>query len=218
MRGWLVRILVAVIGSTLRYRIVDEAGLLANLPAAPVLVAFWHNRIFLMPHLFRKHWRTRRHARVAVLVSASKDGGLLAEVMAAFRLRCVRGSTSRRGREALRELVGLVRDGYDIGITPDGPRGPRYVLQPGVIQLAQLTGAAILPVSYSLSRKITFNSWDRFMVPLPFARCTVRIGRLVSLPRDADAALGESKRRELEQTLRELSGEPAVDPAAAPAR
>ena len=202
---WLVRLLVPLIGATLRMRIEDRGGLLADTPQRPLIFVFWHNRIFLMPYLFRKYWKPRNHARVAVLVSASRDGEKLARVLQRFKLRCVRGSSSRRGKEALRELTRLVEDGYDVGITPDGPRGPRYVLQPGAVNLAQLTGAPIIPVSYRLSRKITMKSWDAFMIPLPFARCTVRIGAACFVDREADDAAQEAKRLELQETLCALS-------------
>ena len=205
MMGWLLRILVSVIGSTLRWRIEDPSGLLAHTPERSCIFAFWHNRIFLMPYLFRKHWRSRQRDRVAVLVSASKDGEKLARVLSKFDLICVRGSSSRRGKEALRELTNLVNDGYDAGITPDGPRGPKYCCQDGVISLAQITQAPIVPVSYDVSRKITVNSWDNFMVPLPFARATLRIGAPMAVPADASDEQHEQKRLELENVLKSLS-------------
>jgi len=205
MTGWVLRILVSVIGSTLRWRIEDPSGLLAHTPQRSCIFAFWHNRIFLMPYLFRKHWRSRQRDRVAVLVSASRDGEKLARVLSKFDLICVRGSSSRRGKEALRELTTLVNDGYDAGITPDGPRGPKYCCQDGVISLAQITQAPIVPVSYDVSRKITVNSWDSFMVPLPFARATVRIGASMTVPADASDEQHEQKRLELENVLKSLS-------------
>jgi lysophospholipid acyltransferase (LPLAT)-like uncharacterized protein len=203
--GWLLRILVSLIGSTLRWRIEDSGQLLANTPQCPCIFAFWHNRIFLMPYLFRKHWHTRRRDRVAVLVSASKDGEHLTRVLSKFNLICVRGSSSRRGKEALRELTHLVQEGYDVGITPDGPRGPKYHCHDGVISLSQLAQAPIIPVSYDLSRKFTFNSWDGFMVPFPFVRATVRIGSPMIVPGNANDAQREQKRLELERVLKSLS-------------
>jgi lysophospholipid acyltransferase (LPLAT)-like uncharacterized protein len=205
MMGWLLRILVSVIGSTLRWRIEDPSGLLEHTPQRSCIFAFWHNRIFLMPYLFRKHWRSRQRDRVAVLVSASRDGEKLARVLSKFDLICVRGSSSRRGKEALREMTNLVNDGYDAGITPDGPRGPKYCCQDGVISLAQITQAPIIPVSYDVSRKITVNSWDSFMVPLPFARATLRIGAPMTVPADASDEQHEQKRLELENVLKSLS-------------
>ena len=204
MIGWVLRVMVACIGSTLRWRIEDPAGLLANTPQRSCIFAFWHNRIFLLPYLFRKHWHSRQRDRVAVLVSASKDGEFLTGVLSKFNLICVRGSSSRRGKAALREMTELVNLGYDAGITPDGPRGPKYHCQDGVISLAQLTQAPIIPVSWDVSRKVTFNSWDNFMVPLPFARATLRIAAPITISADADDAAHEEKRAELEKVLKEL--------------
>ena len=203
--GWLLRILVPLIGSTIRWRIEDPSGLLVSLPERACIFAFWHNRIFLMPFLFRKHWRTRCRERVAVLVSASKDGEKLAHVLSKFNLICVRGSSSRRGKEALRELARLVEEGYDVGITPDGPRGPKYHCHDGVISLSQLTQSPIIPVSYEVSRKIIVNSWDGFIVPLPFARAMLRIGSPITVPSTADGVAREQKRLELENVLSSLS-------------
>src|SRR5579862_1158337 len=175
MIGWILRVLVMGIGGTLRWRIEDPAGLLAETPERACIFVFWHNRIFLLPYLFRKHWHSRQRDRVAVLVSASRDGEKLARVLSKFHMICVRGSSSRRGKEALRELTRLMGEGYDVGITPDGPRGPRYHCQDGAISLAQLTGAPIIPVSWDVTRKVVVKSWDGFMVPLPFGRA--KIGR-----------------------------------------
>jgi lysophospholipid acyltransferase (LPLAT)-like uncharacterized protein len=205
MIGWLLRILVSCIGATLRWRIEDPSGLLARAVTEPMIFAFWHNRIFLMPYLFRKHWRRRQRDKVAVLVSASKDGEILARVLSKFDVICVRGSSSRRGKQALRELTRLVQEGYDAGITPDGPRGPKYQAQHGVISLAQLTGAPIMPVSYSLAWKITLRSWDAFMIPLPFSRATLQLGSPLTVPLDADERTREDKRLALENMLMSLS-------------
>ena len=205
MIGWLLRILVSLIGSTVRWRIDDAPGLLAQTPERSCIFAFWHNRIFLMPYLFRKYWHTRQRDRVAVLVSASKDGEKLTRVLSKFNLICVRGSSSRRGKEAVRELTHLVDEGYDAVITPDGPRGPNYHCHDGVISLAQFTQAPIIPVSYNLAHKITVNSWDGFMIPLPFTRATLRIGPLLIVPADAGDEQREQKRLELENVLKSLS-------------
>lgn len=188
------------IGHTLRWRFEDPAGVVADRTRGPAILAFWHNRIFLLPYLFRYYWGPRRGA---ALVSASKDGGQLAAVLERFNLVCVRGSSSRRGTQALRELTRLIRQGYDVAITPDGPRGPKYVVQEGVITLAQLTGAPVVPISYVLSRQITVNSWDSFGIPLPGARCTLRVGAPLRVP--PGAAAREEKRLELERVLQALS-------------
>jgi len=205
MSGWLLKFLVMAMGRSLRWRVDDPAGLLANTPPQPVIFAAWHNRLFLFPYLFRKYWNARQRNKVAVMVSASKDGAKLVKVLEKFDLLCARGSSSRRGQAALLEMTRLVHDGYDAGITPDGPRGPKYKVAPGIIQLAQLTGAPIIPVSYVLAWKITLNSWDGFMIPLPFGRATLRVGPPLTVPRDTADADREHKRLELETILKSLS-------------
>ena len=135
------------------------------------------------------------------MVSASKDGGLLASVLECNGVQPVRGSTSRRGRQALLELTTWAERGYDLAITPDGPRGPCYVVQDGVTSLAQLTGLAVIPVSYHLSWKICLKSWDRFQIPLPFSKCVARFGEPLKVPREATDAQREELRRELERRL-----------------
>ncbi|MGD0016796.1 MAG: lysophospholipid acyltransferase family protein [Verrucomicrobiia bacterium] len=200
--GWLIHFLVSVIGGTLRLRIEDPSGLFTNSPKHPFLLAFWHNRLFLVPYIYRKYCPNRP---MAALISASEDGDKLEQVLVRFNLVCVRGSTSRRGPQALRELTRLSRQGYDSGFTPDGPRGPKYCVQPGVISLAQLTQNPIAPLSCVLSRKITLNSWDNFTIPLPFSRCTVRLGQPIYVPAEADDAARENKRLELERVLQTLS-------------
>lgn len=205
MIGRLLRILVSLIGVTLRWRVDDPIDILHHPPDHSVIFAFWHNRIFLLPFLFRKHWIRRQRDKVAVLVSASKDGEKLVRVLEKFDLICVRGSSSRRGQEALRELTRLMKEGYDAGITPDGPRGPKYQVAAGVVSLAQLAGAPIIPVSYDVDWKITLKSWDAFMIPLPFSRVRLRIAPPIVVPADANEKLREDKRLELQSVLQSLS-------------
>lgn len=201
--GWILRGLLSALSRTLRWRLDDPAGALPQVQDTATIVAFWHNRILLMPALYRRLLPER--AGVA-LVSASRDGEKLAHVLAAFGLRCVRGSTSRRGQQALVELTRLAQEGYLIGITPDGPRGPKYRVQDGVISLAQVSGALILPASWTASPKFVFRkAWDNFQVPLPFARVTLRLGTPMTVARDAEEAGREKKRMELENALRSLA-------------
>jgi lysophospholipid acyltransferase (LPLAT)-like uncharacterized protein len=142
---------------------------------------------------------------MAAMVSASKDGAFLTAILEAFKVQPVRGSSSRRGPQALRELTSWAKNGFDLAITPDGPRGPRYVIQDGIMSLAQLTGLPIIPVSYHLSRKIQVNSWDRFQIPLPFCRCEVSVAKPIRVPRDCTDAQRETLRQTLEQTLQSIS-------------
>jgi lysophospholipid acyltransferase (LPLAT)-like uncharacterized protein len=142
---------------------------------------------------------------LAALVSASRDGGLLARVLENFGVQPVRGSSSRRGAQALLELTSWAERGYDLAITPDGPRGPCYVVQEGLTSLGQLTSLPIIPVSCAIGWKIRMKSWDRFQIPLPFARCIVRFGEPVRIGREASEAERESARMELERRLLALT-------------
>ncbi len=142
---------------------------------------------------------------MAAMVSASRDGGFLTGILECFKVQPVRGSSSRRGRQALLELTTWAERGYDLAITPDGPRGPVYVVQEGVMALAQLTGLPIVPVSYYVNWKIRLKSWDRFQIPLPFSRCEMIYSKPIRVPRDATDAEREQLRQQLENELRAIS-------------
>jgi lysophospholipid acyltransferase (LPLAT)-like uncharacterized protein len=138
-------------------------------------------------------------------VSASKDGALLAAVLGRFGVEQVRGSSSRRGPQALLEMTSRGGLGYDLAVTPDGPKGPRYIVQDGVISLAQITGFPIVAVTCNIRRKVCLKSWDGFQIPMPFSRCEMILGRPMAVPREADSVRREELRQELEARLREDS-------------
>jgi lysophospholipid acyltransferase (LPLAT)-like uncharacterized protein len=117
----------------------------------------------------------------------------------------VRGSTSRRGPQALLELTTWAERGYDLTITPDGPRGPCYQIQEGVMSLAQVTGLPVVPVAFNVNWKLRVKSWDRFQIPLPFTRCEVVVGRVMRVPAETTDAERESLRQQLEAELRAIS-------------
>jgi lysophospholipid acyltransferase (LPLAT)-like uncharacterized protein len=126
-----------------------------------------------------------------------------------YGFACVRGSTSRRANQAFLELTRLAQDGYSVCITPDGPRGPLHVAQAGMVKLAMVTGLPILPLSARVEPCIRLKSWDRTIIPLPFARCSARVGKPIIVPRAADEATIEKYRLEVQQAMIELSGESA---------
>ena len=140
-------------------------------------------------------------------MSQSRDGKLLSRILRRFGLPTIRGSSSRGGWRSFRELVRLMHSGSSAAIAPDGPRGPCHRAQSGVIALARLTQVPILPVAVGARWKIEFRSWDRFLLPLPGSRVVVAYGEPVTVPSDADAAVIEQKRQELEGTLLKLSEE-----------
>jgi lysophospholipid acyltransferase (LPLAT)-like uncharacterized protein len=170
--GSLLATLMKLYSLTWRIRVVNEAGLSKDTPGA-VIWAFWHNRLLPMPVLYSRCLKRMRPT--AVLTSPSKDGAIVAAVVARFGLESVRGSSNKRAAQALVECRRRLRDGCDIGITPDGPRGPCYQIAPGVIQLARVTGCPVLPVRITFSRAWRLNSWDRFQIPKPFARVTITL-------------------------------------------
>jgi lysophospholipid acyltransferase (LPLAT)-like uncharacterized protein len=207
---WLVAALVYVVAhgvtATLRFRLEDKSGYFSDAPQEKIIFAIWHNRLALALILYRRYVARRdRQHRLVALVSASRDGGLLAGIMEVFGVETVRGSSSRRGPQALREMVTWGRRGHDLALTPDGPRGPCYIVQEGVISTAQMTGMPIVPVTYHLNWKIRVKSWDRFQIPLPFARCTITIGDGLRVPRETNAAGREELRKHLEAKLRAIT-------------
>jgi len=202
----LIWLLARMLAATLRFRWRDESGVFESEPARPVIFCIWHNRLALSLVLYRRHVRSRwPHRRLAGMVSASRDGGMLAEVLRLFQVRPVRGSSSRRGGQAMKEALTALREGCDLAITPDGPRGPCYAMQPGIVSVARLSGCAIVPVAYRLSHKWTLRSWDRFQVPWPFARVDVTLASAVEVPRHLGEEEIEAVRVRLETTLRGIT-------------
>jgi lysophospholipid acyltransferase (LPLAT)-like uncharacterized protein len=147
----------------------------------PVLFALWHGRLLPLTYF-------HRHRGFAAMVSRSKDGEYISRIVEKWGFEVVRGSTSRGGLTALRDVSRQIRAGNSVAITPDGPRGPRQRLQPGVILAAKLTGAPILPVVAGCNRAWWPGSWDRFCIPKPFAEVVVLYGEPRYVPRDADDA------------------------------
>jgi lysophospholipid acyltransferase (LPLAT)-like uncharacterized protein len=204
--AWLVFLLVRAVSATLRYQWTDLSDYFESGAARPAIYCVWHNRLALCLEEYYGYAKKRSRAQgMAAMVSASKDGAFLAAVLECFGVQPVRGSTSRRGPQALIELTSWAERGYDLAITPDGPRGPCYVVQEGVIGLAQITGLPIIPASYSLAWKIRPRSWDRFQIPLPFSRCEMVIGPPLRVPREASDAEREALRQQLERALREIT-------------
>lgn len=202
------RILAAVVTAltklvlmTVRLRIDDRSGLTRASPDFPLIVTFWHNRIIAITLTFMRHYPDGRKG-VSVLTSPSKDGEILAQVMAAFGMGSIRGSSSRRGSRAVLECARHLESGADLAVTPDGPKGPRYSLGPGLILLAQKTHARILPVHARFSNAIELKTWDGFRIPLPFSRVDVTISPYETVPPTKAEADFEFQRQRIEAILR----------------
>ena len=166
----------------------------------PILFAFWHGRMLYFLKLYEY-----LGARVTILVSHSRDGELVTQLLSCFGFQTTRGSTSQGGARGLLAVVNKVRTGMHACFTPDGPRGPRFQVQPGLVMVAKRTGAPILPMTYGAQWKRVLASWDAFVLPLPFSRVVVVYGEPIYVPADASAADLEAKRREVEASLRRIT-------------
>jgi len=204
--AWLIFAVIRTVSLTLRYRWNGPMDIFEGKQLGQSIYAVWHNRLALCMIAYWGYAKKRTETPgMAAMVSASKDGGFLTGILECFGVQPVRGSSSRRGAQALLELTTWAEKGYDLAITPDGPRGPKYIVQDGVMSLAQLTGLPIVPFSYHLGWKIRVKSWDQFQIPLPFSRCEMNFERPISVPREATDAEREVLRLRLEETLKRLS-------------
>ena len=158
------------------------------------VLTFWHGRFLMMPFVARS-------GPITAMLSRSRDAELLARTLAFFGVDFARGSTSLGGATALRSVVRRAALGSDVAVVPDGPRGPRRRVQPGVIAVARLTGLPILPVTFSASPARRLRSWDRTLVPRPFGRGLFLFGELQRVPRDASRDDEELARQRLEREL-----------------
>jgi lysophospholipid acyltransferase (LPLAT)-like uncharacterized protein len=195
--SFLIRLLCA----TLRYKVIDEAGFLDEAVPRPVIILIWHNRILAMPVLYRRYYAKRKG--LLVLTSASRDGAYLSEFVHCFGLGSVRGSSSRRGAAALLDLIRTLESGLDLCVTPDGPRGPRYGLGPGVILLSERCQVPLMPLLIEYSAYWRFNSWDGFAVPKPFSKVTVTVLPKIQIAGANSEAEFESERKRVESAMTE---------------
>ena len=195
--------LVRLLGATLRLRVEGVDALVPHWAAArPLIYCVWHGRILMVPWLNARLRRTHGARTVSVLASRSRDGGLVGGYVSRFGLDVVRGSSSRGGATALRALVTAVQAGRDVALVPDGPRGPRGQLAPGVVALASLTGAPVVPVGFAARPANRLATWDAFLVPAPFARAALVFGAATTIARDADR---ERARKDVERSLDEVT-------------
>lgn len=185
---------------TNRWRVIDAAYIRSRWDnGQPSIICFWHNRLWMMCRCWR------RGVKAQILISQHRDGRLIARTIAHYDVGTVVGSTSRGSAQAVRGLIDATKKGYSIGITPDGPRGPRYHAAMGPVFLAKLTGLPIIPVAVATTRRKVLRSWDRFVLNLPFGRGVFVWGRPVHVAADADAAAMALAQQAYEQELRRIT-------------
>jgi lysophospholipid acyltransferase (LPLAT)-like uncharacterized protein len=192
----LVALLLRVLDATLRYEEICEEGGHADQPGEASVWCFWHRCLLPAACFFRGRPRT------TLLISASFDGELISRTIERMGYETVRGSSSRAGAGGLRALARAIRDGATAVIPGDGPRGPRYVLKPGITRLAQLTGLPVNSFYLLPQRAWVMRSWDALLVPKPFSRVVMVWGRPVPPPESSDA--DEAARLAAEETLGRL--------------
>ncbi len=198
---------VAALRASLRIeRLHFERYLELRARSVPILFALWHGRMFLPIQLHRRQG-------IVTMASQSEDGEIIARWLERNGYRVVRGSTSRGGGEALRRMVREVRSGRHAALTVDGPKGPPRVVQPGVLQLARLTSAWILPITYSSARPSFLRSWDRYLLPWPFSRSVVVWGEPFPIPDEMPDQAALSRIAEaLDTATREADAAAGIEP------
>jgi lysophospholipid acyltransferase (LPLAT)-like uncharacterized protein len=194
---WLAYWTIRILGRTMRFEEVHP-----EIPRSfwekgtPAIGAFWHGRLLMMPIVYEGR-------RLSFLVSSHRDGQVMGKALKRFGFQAILGSTTRKGFSGFKKMVKAY--GSDIAIVPDGPRGPRHRVQIGVIELAKLTGRAVVPLTFSASKRKVFNTWDQFLLPYPFSKGVFLWGEPIYIDHHVDRTFLEEKRVLLEKRLNELT-------------
>ncbi len=180
----------------------EEHFFLERAKGKPIIFVFWHQQLMMMPFFYRA---IVRRLQASVLISRSRDGGLLSDLIKKFDLFPIRGSSSRGGTAAVLQLTRRIEQGIDLAMTPDGPRGPRCQVQEGAVALASLTGAPILPVAVEVEKKKELNTWDGFKIPFPYNRGTLIVGPAIYVQSNIEDEHLRLKMNEVQKALDEVN-------------
>lgn len=197
---WLFGKFMMLYGNTFRYRVTGKEKLDELFNSGRSVVFFtWHNQIFPILHF-------HKGVNLAIIISSSKDGDIMAHVAESFGYRAVRGSSSRNGSKALLEIKKLMNGTWHAAIAVDGPKGPKYKMKPGALFLAKNTHGVMMPVIFDCKSFKRFASWDGFILPYPFARIDVHYCDPVYVSEDTSpetmkAEMAEIEKSTMEQTL-----------------
>lgn len=179
--AWLLAWVVKLVSKTYRIDIVDPHDCMGLLQREASVFALWHNRFLFSATMVPR--RVLEHC--GVLVSASRDGEYVSTVLKCFGIQVIRGSSSRGGTHALFELCKAVKEGINVVLTVDGPRGPRYTVHPGAVAIARKCDVAIIPVAINAKRKWQLKSWDALQIPKPFSKVELVFGEPYKQDNDA---------------------------------
>ena len=196
---WLTYWATQILGWTVRVEVINP-----DIPRSfwergiPVIFIFWHGRLLMMP-------LANQGKKLSFLVSPHRDGQVVGKALKQFGLHPILGSTTRKGFSGFKNMIKALQNGSDVALVPDGPRGPRYKAQIGVVELSRLTGKPIVPVTFGASKKIIFKTWDRFLLPLPFSKGVFIWGEPIHVDPKGDRTHLEEKRLLLENRLNEIT-------------
>ncbi|MCP3677336.1 MAG: lysophospholipid acyltransferase family protein [Deltaproteobacteria bacterium] len=197
------RQLIRLLAATMRIEYVNYDGVWSMWRGGRnVIVAFWHGRLMMMPIAYRVVYCGKG---ISILVSHHRDGELVARTVKGLGIDSVRGSSTRGWFGGVKGLLKAARSGRDLAITPDGPKGPRYNAQAGIVQIARVTGLPIIPMAFGAAKKKTFRSWDAFLLPYPFSRGVFICGDPITVERESSDKELEEKRQLVEQVLNEVT-------------
>jgi lysophospholipid acyltransferase (LPLAT)-like uncharacterized protein len=199
---WVIQLYIRFVYRTNRWSV--EGGdipLRLRQQGRPFILAFWHGRLLMIPMAWQ------RLAPMHMLISAHRDGRIIADAVTYFGIDSIAGSTRRGGIGALRTMLKRLEDGECVGITPDGPRGPAMRASSGIVNTARLSQAPIVPIVFATSRRRVLSSWDRFHFPLPFGRGVFLWGEPIEIERDLDEVGLEHARLLVEARMNELAAE-----------
>lgn len=189
---------VRLVGMTLRIR-TENYDAVTSL-AGGCIISGWHGRSFVAANFFRNQG-------VWVIISHSRDGEIQNRIFTRLGFNTIRGSTGRGGARAAIESIRALRDGGRMALTPDGPRGPSGIVQPGIMTMAQKSGAALVPIGISARPRWLVPTWDRYMIPMPFAKCLMVYGEPIFVTKDASPDEIEAVRLKLEGEMHRLQAE-----------
>ena len=200
---FLAAMLMKILTYTLRVKYVDEGPVEDLAGQDRFILAFYHRRLVMMPkaYPFRRRTPLGERRGVAILSSDSKDGERSAATWRWFGIHAVRGTAGHSGAQALVKMIRVVKDGWDLGITVDGPRGPRQRVKAGVLAVSRKTGAWIVPVCVAYEKAWKLRTWDEMLVPRPFSGVVVRYGTPFRVAAESDE---ESHRLSLETCLNQM--------------
>jgi lysophospholipid acyltransferase (LPLAT)-like uncharacterized protein len=186
--GLLIYLYIVFCYKTSRWSVIDLSNTKHD---SPTIYAFWHGRLAMMPYLGPKN------RQMNVLISNHSDGDIIKIAMSYFKFATISGSSKKNSFTALKQIIKKLQNNENISITPDGPRGPSRKINSSIIDIARMTKSPIIPMIFSISRNIILNSWDSFMVPLPFSKGVLIYGEKITVPENADHAKTEELKEKL---------------------